>query len=72
LDYKILEYKAWLYFNPSVTSPKSRYITVHKLLQWILSNTDNIGPQKCVLIREAFSFQGRPFRRGSTVYRRYC
>ena len=23
LDYKILEYKAWLYFNPSVTSPNS-------------------------------------------------
>ncbi len=27
-------------------------------LQWNLSNTDTLGPMKCVLIREVSSFQG--------------
>ncbi len=27
-------------------------------LQWNLSNTDTLGPIKCVLIREVSSFQG--------------
>ncbi len=30
-------------------------------LQWNLSNTDTLGPFKCVLIREVFSFQGAYF-----------
>ncbi len=27
-------------------------------VQWNLSNTDTLGPRKCVLIREVSSFQG--------------
>ncbi len=29
-----------------------------KTVQWNLSNTDSLGPMKCVLIEEVSSFQG--------------
>ena len=32
MDYKISEYKAWIYFHSGVISPNSSYIVVHKLV----------------------------------------